>query len=135
MLVISEFTQRQSYLFYKTLLLSCWFCQLSIIFIFILISISLRNLIIFSTLQSFPRIVFTSPWILYFFLLFHHWGHSLRQCLIVSKCFPHVAFMHFACWWFLDIKCQWTSLVCPIWTSYYLQLLWALSHSLMHGLM
>ena len=62
------------------------------------------------------------------------------QCFIVSLWFPHAAFQHVGCWLFLDIKCQEVSLVYPIriflsLTTYYIQLLWALSYSLMCGLM
>ena len=33
---------------------------------------------------------------------------------IVSLWFPHAAFPHVVCWLFLDIKCLWVSLMCPI---------------------
>ena len=80
-----------------------------------------------------------SPWILYFFLLSLHWGESCRQCFIVSIWFSHAVFLQVGGGSFLDIKCPWVSLVCPIrillsWTSYYLQLLYELFHSSMRGL-
>ena len=103
------------------------------------ISVSLRNLIIFSTSQLFSSSNIMSHWILHFFLLSLHWRQSCRQCFIVSIWFPHAAFLQVGGGSFLDIRCLWVSLECPICillslTSYCLQLLYALSHSLMHGL-
>ena len=100
---------------------------------------SLRNLIIFSTSQSLSSSVFILLWIIYFFLVFLQWGHSLKHCLIVIVWFPHPAFLHVGWWSFLVIKCPSVSLVCPIqnllnWIAHYLQLLWTHSHSSMCGL-
>ena len=92
------------------------------------IPISLKNFIIFSTSQSFPSSVLMSPWILYLFLLFLHWGAVLQvmfycQALVSTCC--------------ISTCC---SLVCPIrillsLNLYCLQLLWALAHPSIHGLM
>ena len=76
--------------------------------------------------------------ILCFFMLFFHWGQSCWQSFIVWLSILHVAFPHVGCWLFLDIKCPWVSLVCPIrillnLTSYCQQLLRALSHSSMYS--
>ena len=103
------------------------------------IPISLRNLIIFSTSQSFVVMSLCHSGYC-FFLLSLHWGQSCRQFFIVRLWFPLAAFPHVGCWLFFDIKWPWVSLVCPIrilfsLTSYCLQLLWALSHSAMCGLM
>ena len=73
------------------------------------ISVSLRNLIIFSASQLFYSSVLMSPQILYFFLLSIHWGQFCRQCFIVN-----LRFLHAGCCSFLDIKCPWVNLVCPI---------------------
>ena len=87
---------------------------------------------------TFPSSVLMSPRILYFFLLFLHWGQSCRQYLIVSFGCPHAAFLHVTCCSFLDIRCQWVNLVCQIrillsLTQYCLQSLYALFHSTMRG--
>ena len=73
--------------------------------------ISIRNLIIFSTSESFPSSVLMSPWILCFFLLSLHQGQSCIKCFIASLQFPHAAFLHVCCQLFHDIKCLWVSLV------------------------
>ena len=78
-------------------------------------------------------------WRLYFFLLSLHWRQSWRKRFIVSLWFPYPLFPHVSCWLFLDIKCLWVSLVCPIHillslNSYCLELLLTLSHSSMCGL-
>ena len=91
------------------------------------IFVSLRNFIIYSTSHLFPNIALMSPWILYFFLLSFHMEQSCRQCFIVSIWFPHAAFLQVGGGSFLDIKCLWVSLVCPICillslTSYFLQI-------------
>ena len=78
------------------------------------ISISLRNLITLSTSQSLPINVFILHLILCYFLLSIHWMYSWRQYLIVSLWFLNVTFLHVDCWSFIDNKCPWVSLVCPI---------------------
>ena len=102
------------------------------------ISVSFRNLITFTTLKLFPSSVSMSPWILYFFLLSIHWGQFCRKFFIVSICFPHAAFLQAGGGSFLEIRCPWVSLECPIrillnLISHCLQLLYALSHSSMRG--
>ena len=47
------------------------------------ISVSIRNLIIFSTSQFFPSSVPMSPWILYFFLMSLHWGSLASNVLLL----------------------------------------------------
>ena len=86
------------------LLLSCWPCQLFFWKFILLLSlyifktaVCLRNSINFLASQFLPSITFKSPWILYFFLLFLHWRHSWKQCLIENLWFQHVA-----CCSFLD---------------------------------
>ena len=93
------------------------------------------NISVSSTSQFFPCSALKSPCILHFFLLSLHWGQSCRQCFIVSLCSPHSAFLQAGGCSFLDIKCLWVSLICPVrvllnFTSYCLQL----SHSSMYGL-
>ena len=103
------------------------------------IPISLRDLIIFSTSQFFNCSVLMFPLMLYFFLLSLHWGNLIGDILLLVSGIHILHFPHVGCWWFLDIKCLWVSLMCPVCillslTSYCLQLLWTLSHSSMHGL-
>ena len=103
------------------------------------IPVSLWNLIIFSTSHFFPSSVLISPWILCFFLLSLYWRQSCRQCLYVSICFLHAAFLQVGGGSILDIRCPCDSLEYPIrfllsLTSYWLQLLYALSYSSMRGL-
>ena len=102
------------------------------------ISVSFKNFIIFSTSKSFSVELFFYRHVYYIFLMSFYRKHSSRQCYVFRVCF-HMC-MLIDCWSFLDIKCPWVSLVCPIrsllsLTSYCLQLLWALSHSSMWGLM
>ena len=63
-----------------------------------------------------------------FFLPSLHCTHSWWQCLITSFWFSQPAFLHIFYLPFLNIKCQWASLMCPIrslrhLTSHCLQLL------------
>ena len=87
----------------------------------------------------FPMFSLNFPPCHVFFLSSLHWRQSWRQWFMVILWFPHAAFIYVGCCLFLDIKCLWVNLVCPIWsifslTSYCLQLLWALSHSSIQGL-
>ena len=50
------------------------------------ISVSLKNLIIFSTSQLFPSSVLMSPWILYFLLLFLYWGSLVGNVWLLVSC-------------------------------------------------
>ena len=93
----------------------CWHTDLVSysIYISLNISVSFRNLVIFSTSQWFPSSALKSPWILNFFLLSLHWGQSCIQCFIISLWFLHATFLQVG-GSFLDIKCPWVSLECPI---------------------
>ena len=92
-----------------TLLLLCWFRQLSIMFVSSNISISLRNLIFIR--HNLFQIIFISLWILYFLLLFFYLGHCWWKCLVNCLYFPHATFLHVGCWFFLDIKYMWATVV------------------------
>ena len=85
-LVISEFNQHQS-------LKSCWSCQL----------------LLFLHFFKYSYVLKVPPYLFNFTILFqflyHSWGHSTRQSLIVSVCFLYAAFVHIGCWLFLVIKC------------------------------
>ena len=71
------------------------------------IPIPLKNLIIFSTSQSFLSIVLMSHWILCFLLLFLHWGQSYKHSFLVSLWFPHAEFLYVGCSLFFDINFLW----------------------------
>ena len=93
------------------------------------ISVSLRNLIIFSTSQFFPSSVPMSPWILYFFLLSHYWGSLVGNILLLVFGF-HM--LHLVLNGFI-IKFNNCFLTCHLYCVYWGLLRWKSSYSIVES--
>ena len=75
----------------------------------------LKILIVSSTSQSFLSNVSIALWILYLFC-FPSTGVTPQSNIPLSLSgfyMPHL-YVYVGCWSFLDLKCPWFSLVCPI---------------------